>query len=70
MRDYIACMVRVAALGGKVETGEAQLFAPLGAPRWGWAVIHGTAEGTAVVSSVVASLRAPPAPRQTTGGRS
>lgn len=63
MRAFLVCMVQVAALGGKVETGETQLFAPLGCPRWGWAVIEGTAEGTAVVSSVVASLRAPPAPR-------
>lgn len=61
VRGLVVSMVQVAALGGKVETGETQLFAPLGCPRWGWAVIHGTPEGTTVVS-VVASLRAPPAP--------
>lgn len=60
-REYIEWEVRVAALGGKVETGEEQLFAPLGCPRWAWAIVEGTAEGTTVVS-VVASLRAPPAP--------
>lgn len=65
MRSLVVSMVRVAALGGKIETGKTQLFAPLGAPRWGWAVIHGTPDGTAVVSAVVASLRTPP-----TGGRS
>ena len=61
VRDLVVSMVRVAALGGKVETGEAQLFAPLGCPRWAWAIVEGTAAGTTVVS-VVASLRAPPAP--------
>lgn len=60
VRGLVVSMVRVAALGGKVETGEEQLFAPLGCPRWGWAIVEGTAAGTTVVS-VVASLRAPPA---------